>query len=502
MGTEPANAKEHDVTDPIVQTTAGAVRGRWRSDEAGHASAAFLGIPFAEPPVGPLRFEAPVPHAAWEGVRDAGEMGATPQRRPYAEVTSIPEPSFPGDSTLNVNVFTPSPEPSAEPLPVLVWIHGGGFIAGSPASPWYDGRAFNRDGVVTVTVSYRLGFDGFGWIPDAPSNRGVRDWLLALEWVRANVASFGGDPERVTIGGQSAGGGAVLHLLATEQAQHLFHRVLAVSPSAPAVKAEVAERIARRMAELVGVEPTKAGFATVPDEDLRDLFDRAASAGSGPAEQVTALLAGSPSGPMLDGELVPRPVAESIARGIGADKALVLGATDDEFSGAFAPMRDRLRFVPARMLLRRLGLPAPVRGAYVRANLDVRARGVAAVAGRYVTDVVFRAPALQVARNRGSSPTWLYRFSWPSSVSGLSDHCLDVPFWFDCLEEGSVPALAGPSAPQALATELHGRAVAFLASGDPGWPAWNALVPTDRVFDAVSFDETGGYAGTAPLLDA
>ena len=490
------------MTDPIVQTTAGAVRGRWRTDEAGHGSAAFLGIPFAEPPVGELRFEAPVPHAPWEGVRDAGEMGATPQRRPYAEVTSIPEPSFPGDSTLNVNVFTPSPEVSAEPLPVLVWIHGGGFIAGSPASPWYDGRAFNRDGVVTVTVSYRLGFDGFGWIRDAPSNRGVRDWLLALEWVRANVAAFGGDPDRVTIGGQSAGGGAVLHLLAMERAQHLFHRVLAVSPSAPAVKAEVAEKIARRMAELVGVEPTKAGFATVPDDGLRDLFDRAATGDGGGLAQLRSLLAGSPSGPMLDGELVPRPVAESIARGIGAGKALVLGATDEEFTGAVAPLRDTLRFLPARVVLGALGLPARARGAYIRANLDVRSRGVAATAGRYVTDVVFRAPALEVARIRANAPTWLYRFAWPSSVSGLAEHCLDVPFWFDCLADDSVPALAGPSAPQALATELHGRAVAFIASGDPGWPAWNALVPTDRVFDAVSFDETGGYAGAAPLLDA
>lgn len=490
------------MTDPIVQTTAGAVRGRWRTDDQGNASAAFLGIPFAEPPVGELRFEAPVPHAPWEGVRDALEMGATPQRRPFAEVTSIPEPSFPGDSTLNVNVFTPSPDVSAGLLPVLVWIHGGGFIAGSPASPWYDGSAFNRDGVVTVNVSYRLGFDGFGWIPDAPSNRGVRDWLLALEWVRANVASFGGDPDRVTIGGQSAGGGAVLHLLAMEQAQHLFHRVLAVSPSAPAVPAEVAERISRRMAELAGVEPTKAGFAAIADEDLRDLFDRAASAGEGATAQITALLGGSPSGPMIDGDLVARPVAESLARGVGANKPLVLGATDDEFSGGLAPMRDRLRFVPARIVLRRLGLPAPDRSAYIRANLDVRARGVAATAGRYVTDVVFRAPSLQVARNRGGSLTWLYRFSWRSTVSGLAEHCLDVPFWFDCLADDSVAALAGPSAPQSLATELHGRAVHFIASGDPGWPRWNPLAQADRVFDVNSFDETGGYAGAAPLLDA
>lgn len=111
-------------------------------------------------------------------------------------------------------MYTPSPTEAApgDGLPVLVYFHGGGYFAGSPASPWYDGRNFNRDGVVTVTLSYRLGFDGFGWMESAPANRGVRDWLLGLEWVQHHIAAFGGDPRRVTIVGQSAGGGAVLTL--------------------------------------------------------------------------------------------------------------------------------------------------------------------------------------------------------------------------------------------------------------------------------------------------
>ena len=111
-------------------------------------------------------------------------------------------------------MYTPSPTEAApgDGLPVLVYFHGGGYFAGSPASPWYDGRNFNRDGVVTVTLSYRLGFDGFGGMESAPANRGVRDWLLGLEWVQHHIAAFGGDPRRVTIVGQSAGGGAVLTL--------------------------------------------------------------------------------------------------------------------------------------------------------------------------------------------------------------------------------------------------------------------------------------------------
>lgn len=500
--------------EALVQTTAGTVRGRWRTDFAGNLSASFLGIPFAEAPVGDLRFEAPVPHGPWKGVRDAGEMGATPQRRPYADVTAIPEPSFPGDSTLNLNVFSPSPSRTDQPLPVLVWIHGGGFIAGSPASPWYDGRAFTRDGVVTVNVSYRLGFDGFGWISNAPSNRGIRDWLLALEWVQANIAAFGGDPSRVTIGGQSAGGGAVLALLAMPQAQHLFHRVLAVSPSATAVPAERAEAIARRMAELRDVEVTKQGFSTIADEDLRDLFDRAVDSDSdsyGPADavaQLRSMASAAPSGPMLDGDLVTQPVVDAIRQGIGRDKALVIGTTDDEFSGALDDMRTKLRFFPARSVLRAMGAPAEVRDRYVRANLDVRARGVAATAGRYLTDVVFRAPSLAIVRARSGAatgstagaPTWLYRFAWRSPVTGYAAHCLDVPFWFDCLADTSVPALAGSSTPQALASEMHARAVEFVLSGEAGWPAWNTGSNSDRVFDDPSYTEINGYAGAAPLL--
>src|SRR6187402_2158224 len=169
---------------PVVTIAPGRVRGFWRGTPgAPGASAAFLGIPFAQAPVGDLRFAAPVAPEPWDDIRDAVEYGATAQRGDPG-ITLIPEPSVPGESTLNVNVFTPVPgesddlhtgasrplDPAASLLPVLVYIHGGGYTAGSPASPWYDGRAFNRDGVVTVTISYRLGFDGFGHIQGAPSN--------------------------------------------------------------------------------------------------------------------------------------------------------------------------------------------------------------------------------------------------------------------------------------------------------------------------------------------
>ncbi|WP_448808255.1 carboxylesterase/lipase family protein [Agromyces bauzanensis] len=486
-----------------VDTAAGRVRGVWRADAAGHRSAAFLGIPFAEPPVGALRFAAPVPHRPWDGVRDAMANGPTPQRQTLSEVTLIPEPSVPGESTLNVNVFTPSASPDAS-LPVLVYIHGGGYVAGSPASPWYDGAAFNRDGVVTVSVSYRLGFDGFGWIADAPMNRGVLDWLLALEWVRDNITAFGGDPARVTLAGQSAGGGAVLTLLGTPRAQGLFHRAYSISGATADITMDRAEAFGRRLAEAAGVEPTRAGFGTLTEERVLQLQNAASDGdGGGPLDQLRRLLDdGLSLAPVIDGDLLPMGAIDALRAGIGSGKALVLGTTDDEFSMVLDGAKGKLRFVPARLMLGRIGLPSAARKAYIAANRDVARRGTAAMVGRYLTDRMFRTLALRVAEARDEAPTWLYRFSWPSPRFGSAVHCLDVPFFFDCLDAERVEAIAGEHPPQALADEVHAGAVAFARHGDPGWPRFTASGRTTRVYDTPSRLADDGFAGVRPLLSA
>ncbi|GAA4380963.1 carboxylesterase/lipase family protein [Agromyces bauzanensis] len=490
-----------------VDTMAGRVCGAWRGTPgAPGASAAFLGIPFAEAPVDELRFAAPVPHRPWSGVRNALQFGATAQRGDPG-VTLIPEPSVPGDSILNVNVFTPSPTRAADGagLPVLVWIHGGGYFAGSPASPWYDGRAFNRDGVVTVTISYRLGFDGFGWIADAPMNRGVLDWLLALEWVRDNIAAFGGDPSRVTIAGQSAGGGAVLTLLGMPRAQGLFHGAVAVSGATADVAPERAELLGRRVAELAGVEPTRAGLSTVDEARLIELQQHASEPVSNDAMAALTQMVddGLAFGPAIDGVLITRPTRESIGAGVGAHVPLLLGATDDEFAMIFTAAAKKLRFIPARFLLGRVSrLPSAVRRAWLAENHDIRARGTAAVLGRFVTDRMFRTSVPTVARLRGDAPTWTYRFAWRSPVFDAAVHCVDVPFFFDCLDAVQVEPLAGSNPPQPLADEVHARAVAFVCDGDPGWPRYTPNRRIARVYDTPSADVSDAYAGVRSLLSA
>ena len=321
----PATTGEH----VVVETNAGAVRGFWRSD-----SAAFLGFPFAESPYGDRRFLAPVPVSSWAGVRDALRYGPTPQRKALAEITTIPEPSVPGEDILNLNVFTPRPRPaigSEELLPVLVYIHGGGYVAGSPASPWYDGVAFNRDGIVTVTVSYRLGFDGFGWLPDAPPNRGILDCLLALEWVRDNIGQFGGDPARVTIAGQSAGGGAVMTLLTMPRAQGLFAAAVSISGVPCDIPLESAKQTTARLAERLTVSPDRSGFLRVPEADLLAAQDGGGLELSGEPtlEELIALVRavdGSlPIGPVVDGDLHPWTVEGGMRAGAGKEIPLLVG---------------------------------------------------------------------------------------------------------------------------------------------------------------------------------
>jgi para-nitrobenzyl esterase len=498
---EAAHGDEDSSAAPVVATTAGDVRGVWRTEGTEPPSAAFLGIPFAEPPVGERRFLAPVPKAGWDDVLDGTAYGPTPQRGGDPETQGIPEPSIPGDSTLTVNVF--SPRVAEHPLPVMVWIHGGGFTAGSPASPWYDGRAFNRDGVVSVTVSYRLGFDGFGWIPGAPHNRGVLDWMLALEWVRDNIARFGGDPRRVTIAGQSAGGGAVLTLLGMPAAQHLFHGALCLSGATADVSLVRAEAFSRRLAQTAGVQMSLEGFRGLPEDQVLAAQHQPGRRRSlDPLAGVRVVLDdGLPLGPVTDGDLLPRRTVTSLSQGIGSDKPLMLGATDDEFSNALRGYENVLRFVPAGLLLDRLGMARHARRAYRAGIREATGPGTAAVIGRYVTDRVFRAPVVRVARARAEAPTWVYRFARRSPASGLAVHCADLPYWFDCLDGPRVSRLTGEAPPQALADAMHAAAVRFVREGDPGWLTWSTHTSPTMVFgDDIGVSEDA-YADVGPLTD-
>lgn len=482
-----------------IQTRDGLVRGYWQEDPKS-TSAVFLGIPFAQPPVGALRFAAPKPPTPWAGVRDACKYGPTPERS-VDEGNMIPEEAVAGEEILNLNVFTPAPGDSTAGLPVLVWIHGGGYYSGSPASPWYDGYPYNRDGVVTVTLSYRLGFQGFGMVSGAPANRGVLDWIAGLEWVQDNIKAFGGDPARVTIAGQSAGGGAVLTLLGMESAQHLFTSVHAISGAFGDRPLEDATAFARELGQRLGVEPSVSGLSEVSDADLYKVQQELSAPPS--MDYLKSMVEDGPLvAPVVDGEVIVRPTFDSYAAGIGAEKHLLIGTTDDEFQILVAGGKEQFDSVPLDNLLDSVGLTGKVRDAYLTRHPDYVRAGNTSVLGHYLTEGIFHTTVLRVLAARGDAPSWVYRFSYPSPITGLSSHCLDIPFWWDNLNAEGTEPRTGPNPPAELAAVMHQASVNFISQGDPGWPAWSAHPGTVAVFGRKGGPELvrGVYDDAEPLL--
>ena len=484
---------------PVVSTASGMVEGLWRTrqwpDAVVTEYATFRGIPYAAPPVGDARFDAPRPVPAWEGVRPAHDFGPTPQLYSPYDPARIPEPSIPGEDTLSVNVTTPNPSPDAR-LPVLVWIHGGGFEAGSAASPWYVGEAFARDGVVTVTASYRLGFEGFGWVERAVNNRGVRDWLAALEWVRDNIAAFGGDPTRVTIAGQSAGGSAVMRLLTMEVAQPLFHAAIAVSPGEMSLGMSRARRGAARVCAAVGTTPHLESVRRVP---ALALFDARGAFRPPAPDRLTrlAIRAFRPMlpGPVVDGDLIAQPVDAALVAGIGGDKPLLIGSTAHEVNEAMLPFAPLLLATPAAKALERAGLSREL-AARMADEVD---GGTAWALGQALTDATFRCHVARWALLRAGAarPTHVYDFRWPSQAPGVhgAAHCVDVPFGFDILGAEGVAAAAGDTPPQALADAVHGDWLAVVTgAGVRGADHRDRFSTIVYGADASRTEERGGYA--------
>jgi para-nitrobenzyl esterase len=453
--------------DVVAQPPAGRLRGV----RDGHALR-FLGVPYAQSPQVTGRFAAPLPHPRWDGVRDAGQYGAS-SAQPERGVTVIPEPVIPGDNELNLNVFTP--DLGAVGLPVLVWIHGGGFAAGANSPPWYRGPGFARDGVVLVTINYRLGAPGFLQVPDAPVNRGLLDWVRALEWVHENIASFGGDPAKVTVAGQSAGGGACSALPGVPAAAGLFRSLICMS-GGPAMlqTADGVQEVARQLTGQLGVPLTRDALEQLSPEVILAAQGAVMPPAGDPhsAAAVRRALEGIKLAwaPWVDGDVLADDPWASARSGRHAAIPLLAGGTASEVNLSWMS-EGWVTPDMVRSGLEKAGVAQPQLDRYLE-HLARLAPGE--MVGQAVGDRTFRVEALELAaaKEAAGGAAYAYDFRWGSqadALRGRAIHSLEIPFVFDTLAEPGVTDVAGAAPPQQLARDMHAAWVRFVTDGDPGW---------------------------------
>ncbi|MBY8885355.1 carboxylesterase family protein [Streptomyces sp. PTM05] len=473
--------------DEVVDTGRGRVRGA-----AEGPVIAFRGVPYAASPVGDLRFAPPRPHPVWSGVREAVRSGpAVPQAASRLERVMGPRvPDWDEDGCLTVNVWTPRAAlEDGVPRPVLVWFHGGGFTSGSGGWDWYDGGRLAALGdMVVVTANYRLGPLGYLHLPQlGAENLGSQDQAAALRWVRETIASFGGDPGSVTVGGQSAGAYSALSLAVDPRTTGLVHRVLLQSGPwglEPQDPGEAAER-ADAYLSLLGVSDAEAATAlrALPVEQLLSAYGRLSTRVARPGDIAP------PMHPVLGGPGVPRSLRRAVADGALVGKDLLIGTTRDEataFFGADPRIQGLTTAGALDLLTGRIG----GRAAAVYEECAARLPGAtpAGILTAVETDEMFRDGAMEIADHQasGGDVTYVYRFDRrpPQDDHGLgATHCAELPFLFTTFDAyPDSPMLGRPGdAERDLGLRFAGAVARFVTNGSiDDWPPY-APTSTERV---------------------
>lgn len=448
--------------------------------------AVFRGIPYAAPPVGALRFAPPRPHPGWTRSRDAASAGCQvpqiPQR--YQGVTGSGAVHADERECLNLTLSTPAEALSdGRPRPVLLWFHGGGFVAGSGNSRWYDGARLAALGdLVVVTANYRLGPLGYLRLPCLGSdNLGLQDQAAAVHWVRDNAAAFGGDRERITVGGQSAGAFSALYLALAPRTRGLIRRIICQSgpfglaPQDP----DAAEEMGRLFVGMLGVH-TEAELREFPVERLLKAYLALSAYTAGAGDAAPAMY------PVLGGAGLPRAWPDALAAGVLKNTDVLLGTNADEMTFFYSDderVRQARRSDAVRIMAGWEGVNAE------RAYEDLRRRWPDATPARLLataaTDHLFVEGAHRIAARH--EPAYVYRFERRAPGGDLgSPHCAELPFVFGTFAAFADSPMLGPvgDADHALSRDIGRAFAAFAATGSPDtgpggeWPPYRAGDPT------------------------
>jgi para-nitrobenzyl esterase len=457
----------------IVATRSGKIEGFERD-----GILQFRGIPYAAPPIGLRRWLPPQREDAWDGVRDATKFSAQSAQTEFqlTKVLGQPQPAYSEDS-LYLNVWTPACDDAARP--VMFWIHGGAFIWGAADTPIYNGTPFVEHGdVVFVSINYRLGPFGYLFLPElfgeefaSSGNLGVLDQIAALEWVRDCVGAFGGDPERVTVFGESAGAGSIGTLLGTPAARGLFrHAILQSGGASWIADPPRATEVASGIVERLGVRPGDVdALRAVATDDVLAALPEWRETGVG----------GLPFQPVHDGSVLPQRPLDAIAQGSAEGVRVLAGTNKDEIT-MFQFSDLTLGQLDYEGLLERVRLWCGDAADALVADYASRRPG-ATVRDLWLglaTEAVFWYPAVKLVETQSEhAPTWAYRFTWETPAFGgllRSTHALEIPFVFDNLASMQTIVPAGAHV-DAIASAMHRAWIAFARTGDPrhdGIPEW------------------------------
>ena len=475
------------MTDPTTVTTkAGQLRGKELP-----GGVLFAGIPFAQPPVGELRLRPPQPVEPWTGVREADTYPPAPAQGGTALAGDEKMPWANDEDCLYLNLFTPAVEGAR---PVIVWIYGGGYEVGTASPPMTDVAALARaTDAVVVAANYRVG--ALGWLHLADlggaqwagsTNLGLQDQIAALHWVRENVAAFGGDPDNVTIAGESAGAFSVGALLATPGASGTFHRAILSSGNTERIfSAATATSIAEDLLRALGLSSVDE-LANVPAE--RILATQGTVIESDIAHR--NLPGGRAWGVVLDGTVLPVQPTAAVNAGAVAHVPLLISTNRDEIKAfeqlpGFAPADEESLLADIRYA--GFDQPDSVLTAYRSRHPDAE---LAELRSRFLTDAVYAAPANRLARAQVDAGGKAYRALFAADPYGPAmgtPHGLDLLYIFDMLDDNG----AGTPANHAVRDELHDVWRRFAATGDPGWPVYDpGVIANTRLFGG-----SGGMTG-------
>ncbi len=457
-----------------------------------HGITVFRGVPYAAPPVGPLRFVPPQPPAAWHGLRDATHHGPIAPQTPSRLRAAMGGFERPQDEDcLSLTIWTPRADNARRP--VLVWLHGGAWLTGAGSLDWYNGAHLAREGdIVVVGVNYRLGLLGYLLHPAVSrGNLGTLDQIAALRWIKEHVGGFGGDRERITLAGQSAGAAAIGLMLTMPDVRHLFHRAIMQSGGfgRPPRHPEQVTARAEAFIRWLGLDPDAPDIAgqmrAVPAQRLVDAQAEYTRASAGLANT------DPPFGPVLPQRLTSADLIDAIAAGV-RDTDVLIGATRDEGHAFFAPDLD----VSESALTGQFGVDAIAHHRRRRPGATPRD-----LLADITTELVFRTPALHLAQKIAGcgSNVFGYQFNWaPPNSLFRACHCIDLPFTFGNFDAWSgAPMLAGgdPRVMHDLSAAIRRAWIAFIRTGNPqhdDMPAWSRhtdgwVMQFDTLFEPVLF---------------